>query len=206
MAGRLTQAGYSDVRIKRSFLGKVIVAARVKGLYREVVLDPRNGAVVSDTIFRERAAQNAAQVSEPSGAGQSRRSGAEASDKAAQTARPKRGGSGPGGLTSQPLDDTDVSASIEDDLDDIDLPEDDLESWSDDDDTGFDGAFGGPDDGAEATEGGNSGRGPGGHDDRGHGQGRDNGDGRDRGGHMDRERSGIEKGWADGERVSRLHG
>lgn len=65
IVARLRMLGYDEVVISRSWLGKAIVTGARRGDLREIVIDPRNGAVISDTTFRDTAPRSERQDTHP---------------------------------------------------------------------------------------------------------------------------------------------
>lgn len=50
---QLTAQGYRQIEVRRTLLGKVVVTARGHGHRREIVIDPRNGALLRDLVRDE---------------------------------------------------------------------------------------------------------------------------------------------------------
>lgn len=47
---QLSAQGYRQIEVRRTLLGKVVVTARGHGHKREIVIDPRNGALLRDLV------------------------------------------------------------------------------------------------------------------------------------------------------------
>ncbi|AUH63304.1 hypothetical protein CX676_03315 [Paracoccus zhejiangensis] len=47
---QLRAQGYRQIEVRRTLLGKVVVTARGNGHEREIVIDPRNGALLRDLV------------------------------------------------------------------------------------------------------------------------------------------------------------
>ena len=52
IARQLAGQGYSQIEVRRSLLGKLIVTGTRPGLKREIVIDPRNGELLRDLVRR----------------------------------------------------------------------------------------------------------------------------------------------------------
>lgn len=50
---QLRAQGYAEITVHRTLLGKIVVTARGHGHLREIVIDPRNGALLRDLVRAE---------------------------------------------------------------------------------------------------------------------------------------------------------
>lgn len=53
VGAQLQAQGYRQIETRRTLLGKVVVTARGHGHLREIVIDPRNGALLRDLVRNE---------------------------------------------------------------------------------------------------------------------------------------------------------
>ncbi|MFV0303381.1 MAG: hypothetical protein ACK5IP_21360 [Paracoccus sp. (in: a-proteobacteria)] len=137
---QLSSQGYGRIEVRRTLLGKVVVIAHGHGHQREIVIDPRNGALLRDLIRQEDGQQNGvsiARVGEPDD-GDGKDDG--------------EGDDGKDGDNSGPDDDggDDDSDSGGDDSDSDDSDDDSGDDDSGDDDGGDDDS--GDDDGGDDSD------------------------------------------------------
>lgn len=146
VTGQLRDQGYRRIEVSRTLLGKIVITAEGKGHSREVVIDPRNGALLRDLVRQDRGGSGgsvglAVVDDDNSGSGSGSGSGGDDDDDDDKDDDDDNSGHGGGG--DDGLDDDDNSGSGSDDDDDSDNSgsggggddSDDSDSDSDSDDS-----------------------------------------------------------------------
>lgn len=124
---QLSAQGYRQIESRRTLLGKVVVTARGNGHLREIVIDPRNGALLRDLVREDEGDRDGASIARVG----DRRGGDDPDDD------DKDGGDDNSGSGSSGDDDDDNSGSgsRSDDDDDDDDDSSGSGSGGDDDDS-----------------------------------------------------------------------